>query len=433
MKDYLIFLAQQHPSFRVAELEALAELHGVRVDLSGHSASSPFMIVQLADDECARSLVARGVLSRGIYELWGMGDTVEQLHEDVKHRSVGLWEAHRQSTFKFDVVGYKGKRNNDDKIRLIESFTYLGFEGPIRMKNPQQIFTVLEHYDPPTEHDHAEYPCKLYFGRQVELSARAKGEVERLDLKKRRYIGTTTFEAELALVTANLAHCGKGKIMYDPFAGTGSFLVAGAHFGALTVGSDIDGRLIKGKGNNTIRANFKQYNNPHLFMDVLTMDFTHNAFRDNMVIDTILCDPPYGIREGLKVLGARNPEKFEGKEDILIDGEKAYLKRDYIPTKKPYELDSLLYDLLEFSAERLPVGGRLAFWMPTANDNFEPTIIPLHKNLELKHHLVQEFNKWSRRLLVYVNRGEGFNGEENRAVTMHEEFRKMYFRSKRGE
>jgi tRNA (guanine10-N2)-methyltransferase len=431
MKEYVIFLAQQHPTFRIAELSALAELYNIEVDLSNHDEKSPFMIVRLENDESAKKLISRAILARGIYELWGSGVNEEELHADVKERSKDLWSTYSQSTFKFDVVGYKGKRNNTEKIRLIERFTYLKFQGPIRMKNPDQIFTILEHYDPPTEHDAAEFPIKYYFGREIELSARTRGVVEKLDLKKRRYIGTTTFEAELALVTCNLAHCAPGRIMYDPFAGTGSFLVAGAQYGSLTVGSDIDGRLIKGKGNNTIKANFKQYGNPHLFMDVLTMDFTHNAFRKDMIIDTIVCDPPYGIREGLKVLGAKNPERFEGKENIVIDGEKAYLKKDYIPTKKPYELDSLLYDLLEFAAERLPVGGRLAFWMPTANDNFEPTIIPLHKNLELKYHLVQEFNKWSRRLLVYVNHGERYNGEENRAVTMHEEFRKMYFRSRK--
>ncbi|ODV74906.1 tRNA (guanine-N2-)-methyltransferase [Cyberlindnera jadinii NRRL Y-1542] len=433
MKEYVIFLAQQHPTFRVAELRALADLYKFEVDLSGHDEKSPFLIVRLENDDQASKLVSRGILSRGIYELWGVGDTEEELHQDVKRRSSHLWEKYNQCTFKFDVLAYKGKRSNVEKIRLIERFGYLDFHGAIRMKNPDQVFTILEHYTPPTEHDAAELPSKYYFGREVELSGRSRGVLEKYDLKKRKYIGTTTFEAELALVTCNLAHCVPGSIMYDPFVGTGSFLVAGAHYGCLTVGSDIDGRLIKGKGNANIKANFKQYGMPHLFMDVLTMDFTHNALRDDLVIDTIVCDPPYGIREGLKVLGAKNPERFEGKENIEIDGEKAYLKKDYIPTKKPYELDSLLYDLLEFASRRLPIGGRLAFWMPTANDNFEPTIIPLHRNLELKHHLVQEFNKWSRRLLVYVNHGDGYNGEENRAVTMHQEFRKMYFRSRRGE
>ena len=67
-------------------------------------------------------------------------------------------------------------------------------------------------------------------------------------------------------------------------------------------------------------------------------------------------------------------------------------------------------DLLQFASERLPVGGRLAFWMPTANDNFEETQIPQHERLELLHCLEQLFNQWSRRLLVYVKRDESYKG-----------------------
>lgn len=423
-KEYLVFLAQQHPTFRVPELESLGDIHGIKVDFSGHDENTPFMIITLDNDQDAKNLISRAVLAKGIYELWGIGDTEEELHEDVKRRSSDKFELYKECSFKFDVIGYMGKRNNSEKIKLIESFKYVEFEGPIRMKNPDETFTVLEHYVPPTENDSAVIPTKLYFGRQIELSARERGILDKYDLRKRRYIGTTTFEAELALVSCNLGQVDTGKIMYDPFVGTGSFLVAGANYGALTVGSDIDGRLIKGKGNNTIRANFKQYNTSSLFMDVLTMDFTHNAFRSNMKIDTIVCDPPYGVREGLKVLGAKNPDRFAGKEEVEIDGKKAFLRKDYIPTKKPYELDALLCDLLQFGVDRLPIGGRLCFWMPTANDEYVPTIIPKHRNLELKYHLVQEFNKWSRRLLVYINRGDDYNGEDNMGATSIPEFRK---------
>lgn len=425
-QDYIVFLAQAHPEFRIAELDALADLHGIKVDLSGHDENVPFMIVSLENELQAKNWLERSILSRGIYELWGVGNTEEELHEDVKRRSSCHFDKYKNTSFKFDIIGYQGKKSNEDKIKMIERFQYLEFEGKIKMKNPDETFTILEHYL-----EEVPIPIKYFFGRQIQLSARSNGVVEKYDLKKRNYIGTTTFEAELSLVTCNLALVDKGHLMYDPFAGTGSFLVAGGFFGALTIGSDIDGRLIKGKGKNTISANFKQYNTSLNFLDVLTMDFTHNSLRDGLTIDSIVCDPPYGIREGLKILGAKNPERFKGKENVEINGMKAWLKKDYIPTKKPYSLDNLLYDLLEFASERLPAGGRLAFWMPTANDNFVPTIIPQHKNFELKYHLNQEFNKWSRRLLVYINHGSEYNGEDNRAATSLPEFREKYFRANR--
>jgi tRNA (guanine10-N2)-methyltransferase len=67
------------------------------------------------------------------------------------------------------------------------------------------------------------------------------------DLKKRAYIGTTSMESEASLLMANQALAAPGKWVYDPFVGTGSMLYTAAGFGALTLGSDIDGRQIRGK------------------------------------------------------------------------------------------------------------------------------------------------------------------------------------------
>jgi tRNA (guanine10-N2)-methyltransferase len=45
-----------------------------------------------------------------------------------------------------------------------------------------------------------------------------------------------------------------GKIIYDPFAGTGSLLYAVAHWGAYVFGSDIDGRQMRGKSKFFVEA-----------------------------------------------------------------------------------------------------------------------------------------------------------------------------------
>ena len=37
----------------------------------------------------------------------------------------------------------------------------------------------------------------------------------------------------------------KGHLVFDPFAGTGSILIAAAHLGAHTLGSDIDIRVLR--------------------------------------------------------------------------------------------------------------------------------------------------------------------------------------------
>jgi tRNA (guanine10-N2)-methyltransferase len=42
-------------------------------------------------------------------------------------------------------------------------------------------------------------------------------------------------DAEMAFLMANQALVMPGKLVYDPFVGTGSILVAAAHFGAMTM------------------------------------------------------------------------------------------------------------------------------------------------------------------------------------------------------
>ncbi|GCE99930.1 AdoMet-dependent tRNA methyltransferase complex subunit [Zygosaccharomyces mellis] len=427
-KKYLVYMAHSNVNFRRAELESLADLCGLDIDFSTYDEESPFFVVDLPDDAQASRWIRRSVLCKALYEYWGEGKNLQELHESIKSQPFHehYKQLYRQDSFKFQFETYRGS-TRANRVEQIETFAYLGLQGKIDMKRPDQIYTIVEEYRPLAENVGSTIPERMFFGRLVQRSDRHAMEV--YDLKKRPYKGTTSFEAELSLVSANIAQVKPGSLMYDPFAGTGSFLSAGGHYGALVLGSDIDGKMIRGRGAAyDISSNFKYYGESVQFIDVLTMDFTHNSIRSNLKFDTILCDPPYGIREGIKVLGADNLEKYVGKEDVELYGKKSFLHRDYIPAKKSYSLDNLLDNLLQYASERLTIGGRLAFWMPTANDENVETMIPLHFCLELKYNCVQEFNKWSRRLLVYENRGPDFNGQDNtgtkRAVS---NFRERYF------
>lgn len=430
MKEYLVFLAQSHTNFRTAELESLADLHGIEADFSQHNEEHPFLVVRLKNDEEAYNLIDRAVLARGIYELWGHGKTMEELHQDVQSKLGELrTDAINTGTFKFENLTFQGgKKTREEQIKLYEQFAYLEFKGKIRMKNPDHVFTILEQYSlgkdlfPQPHADH------IWFGRQINLSARSRGVVEKYEIKKRPYFGTTSFDAELSLFTCNIGQVEKNDLIYDPFVGTGSFLVTAAEFGGITIGSDIDFLTLKGKGpKRRLKDNFDYYKDPLQFVDVMCMDFTNNAFRQNLKFGAIICDPPYGVREGVKVCGTNDVKV--GREKIMIDGELAYLRKDYIQPKKAYSLDLLLDDLLEFASQRLDVGSRLCFWMPVANDEDIPTMIPQHEELELIYELVQDFYKWSRRLLVYVKRDKDYKGTTLKSE--HREgvnnFRERYF------
>lgn len=228
---------------------------------------------------------------------------------------------------------------------LINSFAYLGFEGPVALKGPDQVFCLFEEWPPPsaTAEEDADgpgadevaaaaaprrrrhRPRRMFLGRRVGRGARELAHV--YDLKKRRYISTTSMDAELALATANLALAGPGKLFYDPFVGTGSFPIACAHFGAVAVGSDIDGRALHGRSKTeNIRANFDQYALSAGLGDLFTADLTNSPVRmphpTHRLFDGIVCDPPYGVREGLRVLGCRDPER---QPWVIEAGKKTYM------------------------------------------------------------------------------------------------------------
>jgi tRNA (guanine10-N2)-methyltransferase len=298
---------------------------------------------------------------------------------------------------------------------IIETFAYTGFTGPIRMNNPDNQFVVFEDYDL-----NAPTPKRIHLGRLVAESGRKA--INKYTLKKRKYIATTSMDAELSLVTANLALASCGKLCYDPFMGTGSFPLACAHFGAAVYGSDLDGRSIRGKNGRNVHANFEQYGTSSLYLGGLVADLTNSPLRPRRYLDAILCDPPYGVREGLKVLGSN--KRALQSEVFLEDGSAAHLGEAYVPPKKAYSFLRMLGDILDFSATMLVDGGRLCMWMPVAgptaeDDDPEATeeyAIPQHPALELVSECTQHFNKWSRRLLTYQRRMDSDIDQEEALV-----------------
>lgn len=87
---------------------------------------------------------------------------------------------------------------------------------------------------------------------------------------------------------ANQAKAAPGKLVYDPFVGTGSFLFTCAHFGAYTLGSDIDGRQIRGKEGASVKSNVEQYQLQGKVLDSLVFDICHHPWRVEGWLDAIV-------------------------------------------------------------------------------------------------------------------------------------------------
>ena len=489
---YLIRLSQSHTSFRKPELEAIAARLGITISILDYRDDSPFCVLSISHSSTINSsthaltkyFISHSILGKSIYELYATGPDYSSLHTTIRNLPAVTWTPHEHSTFKFSLDAYCGKRSTKQQREIIEGFSYLPLRGKIEMKKPDQEFVILEEYElrtadelrilntgagPVLDTIEEAKPCngcdfsplllprepkRLFFGRLVGTSQREL--ISKHDLKKRPYISTTSMDAELALITANLALAAPGKLFLDPFTGTGGFMVAAAELGAVVMGADIDGRSFRGKGRGLekgIGANFKKYEIADRFGDCVTADLTNSPFRtigkvserSARWLDGIICDPPYGVREGLKVLGRRAVDpgclKTNGRADhsgpFYVDGVPSHTLPGFIAPKRPYSFNRMLDDILDFAARALVDGGRLAFWMPVANDADEEFPVPTHPMLEIKASSIQVFNRWSRRLLVYERLTGGVpdvgNGTTLKAVNGHKadelnQFRRMYFR-----
>lgn len=262
-------------------------------------------------------MISRSILAQSIYELWASGSDYPAVHASLKTNSSIDPFKYRESSFRFDIDCFQGKHGQAEQRDLIESFAYLPFNGPIKLKDPEISMYIFEDY--PSHH--AKDIRSIYLGRWLANSNRSA--IDKYNLKKRRYISRTSMDAELSLVTANLTLATPGKLIYDPFVGTGSFSVTSAHFGAAALGSDIDGRSMRGTASDRdLYSNFVQYGSTGLFIDSFVSDLTHTPLRRARLFDGIICDPPYGVREGPKVLGSRHKEIVEA---VMVEGRPAHL------------------------------------------------------------------------------------------------------------
>lgn len=81
----------------------------------------------------------------------------------------------------------------------------------------------------------------------------------------------------MSLLMANQALARPGSLVYDPFAGSGSMLYVCAHFGSYVMGSDIDGRAMRGKKGQGISDAAEQYGSKARVLDCITFDLAVSA------------------------------------------------------------------------------------------------------------------------------------------------------------
>nr|GAT57654.1 RNA methylase [Mycena chlorophos] len=437
-----------NPEFRLPELLSLAELHGFSISFDPDGDTGcPFLVCELALEEHARILVQRCILLKHVYEFYAQGATYEEMHAANDANSRHLWTRYIQDTsFKFVISAHNHTIPSSRHRIIMEGFGYMGFLGEINLKSAEITLGCFEDYE--TTEGKAASPTtrdgqfrQVYFGRHI-ADGQARSLIRLFDVKKRSYYGNTSMEAEISLLMANQALAAPSKLVYDPFCGTGSMLYPVTYFGAQSYGSDIDGRQMRGKGGADAPPGVfkaaKQYGVVNRFVDLCTFDVTQNPWRCGNLFDAIVTDPPYGVRAGAKRLG-RKKELSEEKKLANIEHQRSARNRlePYIPPTKPYELSALAIDLVLLARYLLKPQGRLVFFLPTVNENYEEVDVQsmLCEGMALVANSLQDFGSWGRRLITIRKDTDvlypppNLNKEHaaSERVPAHKDFREQYF------
>ncbi|WVZ23610.1 hypothetical protein V8G54_002154 [Vigna mungo] len=439
---YLCVFFHRLLDYRKPEVESLAQLFGAIEDPQNddvpfqlqwklpphYHTDSPFHFVNLPSEQLAHDIAKRSILVKGMYELWGEGSSYEELKESVlsypDERKLPYLDS--DSTFKITVDSFGKVISLDEQKELIQGLSYIPFKGRVKLRNPDHNFWLIEvdNYGgnnglPPIVQK------RIFFGREVGGAVRKL--IPTYQLKSRNYLGPTAMDAEMAFLMANQALATSGKLVYDPFVGTGSILVAAAHFGAMTMGADIDIRVVRdGRGPNcNVWSNFKQYGLP-MPVGLLRADNNLPPWRPTLkeVFDAIICDPPYGVRAGGRKSGGRKLLKGAVKP-YTVPGDK---RTDHIPSTAPYSLVECVHDLLDLAAKMLVMGGRLVFFYPVLReDDFAESHFPEHPCFKLISSSEQILSsRYSRVLLTMVKTGPYTEEIAEMAGIKHMEFKENH-------
>ncbi|GAA6052254.1 hypothetical protein JCM3770_007402 [Rhodotorula araucariae] len=443
-KTFLLYCVQGPlEGFRLAEIHSVAKLFRIPLSWPAKPDSTrPYVLIGLPSEDDARKLTGRLISAKHVWEYWCHADTYADLHEQVKSTPVrALWEPYADDancTWKFTIAGHQRTIPLPQQIALVNTFSYMPLRGKIDLRTPQLEIGVFEEYvwDPlrgakvrearvakgisvekgkgkereriVEEGDPEDTGGLLavWMGRKICDSSRHMMDV--YDLKKRAYIGTTSMEAEVSLLMANQALAAPGKYVYDPFAGTGSMLLTSAGFGAMTFGSDIDGRQLRGK-KTSIKHSAAQYGVSSRIVDTFTFDMTQHPFRIGEIFDAIITDPPYGVRAGAKRLG--RGEGAKEVEPMVIRGREAegfhHQLEDYVPPSVGWPMEEVISTLITFALFLLRPGGRLVFFLPTSNADYSDLDVPVVPGLAVVSNTLQDYGKWGRRLITMEKSTDG--------------------------
>jgi tRNA (guanine10-N2)-methyltransferase len=402
----LVRFKDKHEGMCVSELLSLFKVFGYsHIEVNAED-PHPFMHIRSTHREqpitqaVCQKICERSMLVQGFYEDLGCGTTYDELIASFDLPRLNDLVYAPGVALKMNVETYGVKleqKYKTDKIHRVLSV----FKEKVKvdLKNPTLNLFIFEQMR--SKHNVNNYLLKLFFAQEIAINKNTLPL--QFQLRDRPFLNTTSMDPCLSFIMANQGLVQKGSLVFDPFVGSGSVLVSCAHFGGYVEGADYDPRVFAGQDEEkeSVKENFKFYGFGERFLGVIRADFSQPWFCDRPVLDAIITDPPYGIREGIKKIGRRPDKKKK-----MVEVDETAPGFIHVPMRMAYQYSDLLYDLCKFAAKNLVLGGRLLFWHAADTkipvESFDPEKeLPSHPQLRLLNVGLQMCGTVNRRLVLY--------------------------------
>jgi len=283
-KSYIVLLSGENPSLATMEIRALlSAFRGVSIKkLSRRTLKVTITEAGLGEDKERQIILAmkEAAMSHYIIEM------IKKIHfvnfsenSLVKAVQKICWERyiHLSKTFSVRVKVYSKERKSVtpkpkecEKIigKVIKEKTNARVN--LNKSDVQVVVLVIKN--------------QLLIG--IKVGDTCRKEVNKRQPSKRPYFHPSSMNAIYARTIVNLTNLMKSQIFLDPFCGVGGFLIESLKRGFISVGIDIDPKMIHGA-----RKNLKFFFKDNKWFNLLLGNAEFIPFSN---VDGIATDPPYG-------------------------------------------------------------------------------------------------------------------------------------------
>ena len=271
----LFFLVSgENPSLPFAEVEAILEAEGFAYRIL--SKLTQVLILE-SDLTCIKTAAQRASLTRACGLLIAQCKaSFKEILNTIKNIDFSTYISPSEDF----VVRIKRIRGDSPKIDGLSLEREIGRiileavkETKVNLENPKRTFLgILSNGN-------------FIFGLRIaEIKA---GEFIKRGPPRTVFPHSAAMPPKIARCMVNLARPKAGDLVFDPFCGTGSFLVEAGLIGCRVIGSDIKRRMIKGSTQNLSACGIEPEG-------LLVADARSPPLPPDS-IDCIVTDPPYGI------------------------------------------------------------------------------------------------------------------------------------------